>query len=569
MKNNVFVNFDVILDAIANVKEVHDVRVVRRPINYVTWNIKNDRVEVYFPVSDRYLKKAALRVTFDVKSLNSQGIKKIVTVIWRFIFYYSIFPFETIKTMLKSGTIEDLIFYLLKNVLFYLDMDEASFILLSENQQSVLRAFSLTKKAQKLLEYKSTARLKRGLSKRVITEKRPIIIKDVYFEDDINPKMVEKARRTVVAYPLTYNGRVLGIVYVNSKKVREVDEKLVMFLKNSFEIISPQLFKMLLNEKYEDTIDKLKLLNKISGVLVKKDKLDDDTLREILNMLKEHLNLLQIAILVPSNNKLIIKAEYGFKIDKEKFSLDIFGRGIVPYVYITGKEYYSPDVKFDDKYFFYDKKVRAEAAFPLYRGKRIMGVLDVTSDRINAFSEKDLSLLESVAGIISLALVRSFAYEKIEKDSFLDPLTGLKNRRALEHDVPELLKEVIYTNSTCAFVLLDLDGFKVFNDTYGHTEGDMVLKEFGKIVIDSIRDYDIAVRYGGDEFLLVLFGMKKGIVESVLERIREGIKKEYPEIDFSYGIACSPEDGVSLEELLKKSDERLYSNKKMKEEQHG
>ncbi|GEM_PF-3272550 len=448
-------------------------------------------------------------------------------------------------------------------------MDEASFLLLAENQKSVKRAFSLSREQNDLTEYQSTARLVRGLSRKVLDAKEPVVIKDVYFEDDINPKIVEKARRTVVAYPLIYNDKVIGIVYMNSKKVREVDERLILFLKHSFEVVSTQLFRMLLNERYEDTIEKLSLLNKISSVLVKKEKIDDDTVREILGMLKKHLNLLQIAILVPEGDRLVVKAEYGYKIDKEKFALKIFGKGITPYVYITGEKYYSPDVRFDDKYFFYDKKVRSEAAFPLYRGGSVRGVLDVTSSRVNAFSEKDLSLLESVADIISLALVRSFSFEKFERDSMQDPLTGLKNRRALELEVPEVLKDVKYSNSTCAFVFIDLDGFKRFNDTHGHAKGDRVLKDLGKIILDSIRGYDIAIRYGGDEFLLVLPGIKKDMVESVLERVRESLKVRYPEIDFSYGIACFPEDGITLKELLEKGDAELYKSKKLKKNNRG
>ncbi len=559
-----FIHFDPILRAISRVKEVIGLKVVRRPLNYVTWQIKGNRLDVYLPVTDRYLERAALRVSFSLKNGTIREIKRIASVIWRFVFYYSVFPYEMIKTMLSSSSVEDLIFYLMKSTLFYLDMDEASFLLLAENQKSVERAFTMTREATSLTEYRSSARLDRGLSKRVIEEKTPVIIKDIYFEEDINPKIVEKARRSIVAYPILYEDRVIAILYTNSKRVREVDERLILFLEDSFKVIGVQLYRMLLNERYKDTIEKLSLLNKISSVVVKKEKVDDATVGEILAMLKKHLKLLQIAILVPEGDKLVVKAEHGYSIDKERFSLNIFGKGITPYVFITGEKYYSPDVRFDDKYFFYDRRVRSEAAFPLYRGGRVVGVLNVTSDRINAFSEKDLSLLESVADIISLALVRSFSFEKYEKDSRLDPLTGLKNRRALEYEVPSILKDVKYASATCAFVLIDLDGFKKFNDTYGHSRGDEVLKKFGKIILDSIRAYDIAIRYGGDEFLIVLPGIQLNTVGIVLDRIRSSIKEIYPELDFSYGVASYPENGTTLKELLEFADSALYENKKEK-----
>ncbi len=564
-----FIHFDPILKAISRVKEVKELKVVKRPLNFVTWKFKKGRVDVYLPVTDRYLSRAALRVSFDITGTSLREIKRIVSVIWRFVFYYSVFPYEMLKTMLGSDSLEDLIFYLLKSSLFYLNMDEASFLLLAENQKSVERAFTMTKEADRLTEYKSSARLERGLSKRVIEEKAPVVIKDVYFEEDINPRLVEKARRSIVAYPIVYEDRVIAILYLNSKKVREVDERLIAFLEDSFNVVGTQLYRMLLNERYKDTIEKLSLLNKISSVVVKKEKVDDDTVGEILGMLKKHLKLLQIAVLVPEGDRLVVKAEHGYSIDKQKFSLNIFGKGITPYVFITGEKYYSPDVRFDDKYFFYDKMVRSEAAFPLYRGGRVVGVLNVTSDRLNAFSEKDLSLLESVSDIISLALVRSFSFEKYEKDSRLDPLTGLKNRRALEYEVPSILRDVKFSSSTCAFVLIDLDGFKRFNDTYGHAKGDEVLKRFGKIVLNSIRGYDIAIRYGGDEFLLVLPGIQSNTVELVLNRVRTEIRRFYPELDFSFGVACYPENGDTLEVLLEKADMELYENKKVKKQNPG
>ena len=563
-EHNEFIHFDPILNAIRKVKEVKDLKVVHRPLHYVSWKIKDDTLDIYLPVTDRYLKRAALKVSFSLKEKNIREIKHIASVIWRFVFFHNIFPYEMIKTMVGSESLEDLVFYLMKSALFYLNMDEASFLLLAENMRSVEKAYTMTKKAASLTEYRSTARLDRGLSKKVIDKKAPLIIKDVYFEENINPRIVEKGRRTIVAYPVMYEGKVIAILYANSKRVIEPDEEFIWFFKDLLEVVGVQLYRMLLNEKYKDTIEKLSILNKISSVVVKKEKVDDATVGEILSMLKEHLHLLQIAILIPEGDRLVIKAEHGYGIDKKKFSLNIFGKGIAPYVFITGEKYYSPDVRVDDKYFFYDKRVRSEASFPLYKSGRVVGVLNVTSDKVNAFTEKDLSLLESVADIISLALERSLSFEKYEKDSQLDPLTGLKNRRALDHVVPAIFKDVKYNSTTCAFVLIDLDGFKKYNDMYGHAKGDEVLKTFGKVIQSSIRGYDVAIRYGGDEFLLVLPGIQQERVEDVLKRIKKGIIKIYPELDFSYGVAFYPEDATTLKELLNIADTALYNSKKRK-----
>lgn len=126
--------------------------------------------------------------------------------------------------------------------------------------------------------------------------------------------------------------------------------------------------------------------------------------------------------------------------------------------------------------------------------------------------------------------------------AYTDPLTGLFNRRGLEVELPKLLALSRRYLAPVSVVMLDIDRFKAVNDTYGHPVGDEVLRRLGRILKESVRKEDLAVRYGGEEFLLVLFGAEREAAKEVVERIRERFRNErvapipYP-LTLSAGIA--------------------------------
>ena len=152
--------------------------------------------------------------------------------------------------------------------------------------------------------------------------------------------------------------------------------------------------------------------------------------------------------------------------------------------------------------------------------------------------------------------------------AYTDPLTGLFNRRGLEVELPKLLALSRRYRAPVSVVMLDIDRFKAVNDTYGHPVGDEVLRRLGRILKQSVRKEDLAVRYGGEEFLLVLFGAEREAAKEVVERIRERFRSErvapipYP-LTLSAGIAGGevPEGRETLEEWILKADYALLRAK--------
>ena len=149
--------------------------------------------------------------------------------------------------------------------------------------------------------------------------------------------------------------------------------------------------------------------------------------------------------------------------------------------------------------------------------------------------------------------------------SIKDPLTGLYNRHYLEDYATKACSRVNRHKSNLVLIFIDLDNFKQVNDTFGHEAGDEVLKKVSAIFKEIFRQYDIIVRYGGDEFIILIEDIKydetalKNLLDKMVERIEENLKKF--NISASYGIAVAPKESNSFKELIYLADERMYKQK--------
>jgi len=178
-------------------------------------------------------------------------------------------------------------------------------------------------------------------------------------------------------------------------------------------------------------------------------------------------------------------------------------------------------------------------------------------------------LAETVGETIKLSLSNLKLRDELRQQAIHDPLTELYNRRYLEETLARDLYLVQRRKAPLCVVMLDLDGFKQFNDSFGHGAGDTVLRGLGRALRDHLRKSDISCRYGGDEFVLVLPDSSIADTQERLEQIRlvlKGVQIQYGEqtvrmITLSAGIAQTPEHGISAAELLQAADEAMYAAK--------
>ncbi|WP_327970622.1 sensor domain-containing diguanylate cyclase [Brevibacillus formosus] len=198
---------------------------------------------------------------------------------------------------------------------------------------------------------------------------------------------------------------------------------------------------------------------------------------------------------------------------------------------------------------------------PLVVEGEISGVLLVADSRYHFFSFDDYKLLEIFGQHASLAMTNAVLHNEMERMVITDNLTGLYTRRHLNERVRGSLQKDNYGS----LILIDIDYFKNVNDTFGHQVGDEVLIQVSNLIRHSIRDSDIAARWGGEELAVYLPRVDKNTAHSVAERIRECVEQETsPQVTISCGLAKWSREmdvNLSVEALFHQADIALYEAK--------
>jgi len=213
--------------------------------------------------------------------------------------------------------------------------------------------------------------------------------------------------------------------------------------------------------------------------------------------------------------------------------------------------------------------VRSLISVPLVQENKLLGILRLDNVSAKAYGADELRLLDIVSGLGAVAIQNTLLYQETQKLAITDGLTGLFVRRYFLERFDQEISRGIWANSQFAFLMIDIDGFKGYNDRYGHIAGDIVLRKVSQLISKHTAPGDIVARYGGEEFGILLVNSKKHQARGVAERIRENIEKgqfilrrEPTAVRISGGIASFPEDGKDREGLIQKADQALYRAKR-------
>jgi len=199
-------------------------------------------------------------------------------------------------------------------------------------------------------------------------------------------------------------------------------------------------------------------------------------------------------------------------------------------------------------------------------GVHVQGVMAFASYRPNAFNYNDLELMRNLARHAALALDNTFHHAEVEKQSHLDSLTGVYNHGYFLSLLKKHTEEARFKNRPLSLIMLDVDYFKQYNDTYGHLAGDEILTALCKTIRRHIKHTDVVGRWGGEEFVIALSGASGKQAQKVAQRIHESMatlkiksmRKNIPAPTLSQGIAQFPDEADETMKLVDLADRRLY-----------
>jgi diguanylate cyclase (GGDEF)-like protein len=199
----------------------------------------------------------------------------------------------------------------------------------------------------------------------------------------------------------------------------------------------------------------------------------------------------------------------------------------------------------------------------------VIGTIGVFHTEAESYTEDHERVLDEISKQTAAVVHNTLMFEQAQEQAFKDGLTGLANPRALQFQLARELARARRSNSEFSLVLLDLDDFKMINDDYGHLVGDRALQEVAGMLRRTTRPYDTCIRYGGDEFVVLLASAGPAEAEERRRRIQEAVGAitveaadgRRIELRASAGASSYPTDGLTYERLLARADRRMYKDK--------
>jgi diguanylate cyclase (GGDEF)-like protein len=459
------------------------------------------------------------------------------------------------------------IYDLLEDIFLFLFNAESISIMSGENG-----SFKTQRAAGRFKDHLQSLTLRAtGLVSKVIETRNPLYSESVM---DILRLGFDDKVTSVYLFPILSADKVIGILNIVNSDILKEDADLISEICR----ITGSVFRIMeLQETYDKYLKEIDVLNTAIARLIplkEPDMLYESILEMSISLAEAEKGSLMLVN--EDASCLTIKAAKG--IHKRLLS-DIkikAGEGIAGWVYREGMPLIMDDIEKNDRGFPRRHKYKTGSfiSIPLKLGEQTIGVLNI-SDKITGevFSEEDMVLLRSFASYVAIALERSTYYSlagHLKELSITDPLTGLFNRRYFEDRFFEELHRSDRHNLFFSLAMIDIDDFKLFNDSEGHLAGDEVLKGIANIAKDCLRVSDVIARFGGEEFTVIMPQTEKEEAMLVAERIRKSIKEQIPStwnvfprnaVTVSIGIATFPSDGKDRKELIRNADKALYMAK--------
>jgi diguanylate cyclase (GGDEF)-like protein len=368
-------------------------------------------------------------------------------------------------------------------------------------------------------------------------------------DEDEQYRILElKSEQNNITFPLVSNGDVFGLLKLTSEK-NAFTKEFFTLLNIASKLISGAIINYILNEQMEISLNFYKAMKDIAKIIESQYELS-----YIIPLIGEMIDRFMSAHLI-----------YIFIYKDEKYNLVWPNACKDENVYKLLNEI---NLKTD---YIISQNSRI-GVFPLINDDNILGAI-VAYSNIEQLLQKDIDYLVQLTRQSGLTIQRANVYAEVLKYATLDALTGLNNRRQFEIRIKQEVSNCKRNNTPLCCMMLDVDYFKKVNDTYGHAAGDCVLKNVSNVIKNEIREYDIACRYGGEEFFIILPQTKLTEATSVAQRLRKVIEEtkmdikeaeiegvSFIKITASIGV-CEYDNSMNANTFAQKADKALYEAK--------
>jgi len=295
---------------------------------------------------------------------------------------------------------------------------------------------------------------------------------------------------------------------------------------------------------------------------------EDDIYRLSIESAEQILGFQTCSLYVAAGDKLVVKAVSPEAVARTEQEIPLEGEqgGLAAETLRTGKAVRFASAEEAPEACLQDPGLQSGISVPVGE----LGVFQVRSSERDAFTEGDSRLLELLAGYTAESLRRIRLRNELKEQAIRDPLTGVLNRRYFTEVIAQETSRSMRHGRPIGFLMIDVNRFKQINDQLGHAVGDKVLQEIGALLRSFVRGEDFVIRYGGDEFLVVL-PETNGETEIIKTRIIDGLVRwntENPELlPFPLTLAVGeahwmPGSGQSIEQVLADVDRLMYEDKR-------
>ncbi len=373
-------------------------------------------------------------------------------------------------------------------------------------------------------------------------------------------------------FPLVSRESLIGVLAICRKysgKYTVEDSNLVDSITNQIAI---SLEKTYYQEELKKREQELSLINRLSNVMTSSLNIQD-VYDAFVSGLGEVVHIDFAAVAMIDRNELFFSAisaspEIGqvWQINKRMY---LEGTA-TEWVINNNRSIYEPDLSHDTMFAnsrkYLDNGIRSILYLPLVSKGEGIGSLIIGSRNPDEYTPAQTMLLERLAKQISTSVANAQLYAKAEQRARIDDLTGLYNRRHFDEILVHEIDRHARYGSELSLIFIDLDSFKSYNDSMGHITGDKLLAKIGNSLFSAIRNIDVAFRYGGDEFAILMPQTNVEDGFAAAERIRNLIANESAHqqlsVTLSLGLASWPGDGLTADHIVNAADKALYHAKR-------